>query len=171
VQPSGASLRKELSLIDAVSVGLGAIIGAGIFVLIGIAAGLAGPAVVLAVLISALSATFTAFSFCELGSALPKAGGVYEYGHELIHPMVGFLMGWMWVSGNIVLGATASQGFGYYLSALAPGVSFRLAAAALVALVTLLNALGTKLSASVNNAFVAVKVGVLVFSRRSACST
>jgi APA family basic amino acid/polyamine antiporter len=163
VQRSGSSLRRELSFIDAVSVGLGAIIGAGIFVLIGIAAGLAGPAVVLAVLISALSATLTAFSFCELGSALPRAGGVYEYGHELIHPMVGFLTGWMWVSGNIVLGATASQGFGYYLSALVPGVSFRLAAAALVALVTLLNALGTKLSASVNNAFVAVKVGVLVF--------
>jgi len=162
VQRGGASLRRELSLIDAVSVGLGAIIGAGIFVLIGIAAGLAGPAVLLAVLISALSATFTALSFCELGSALPRAGGVYEYGHELIHPMAGFLMGWMWVSGNIVLGATASQGFGYYLSALVPGVSFRLAAAALVALVTLLNALGTKLSASVNNAFVAVKVGVLV---------
>lgn len=162
MQREAVSLKRQLGLIDAVSVGLGAVIGAGIFVLVGIAAGLAGPAVLLAVLLSGLSATFTALSFCELGSALPRAGGVYEYGHSLIHPMVGFLMGWMWVSGNIVLGATASQGFGYYLSALLPGVSYRAAAAALVALVTLVNALGTKLSATVNNVFVAAKVSALL---------
>ncbi|MEM2475785.1 MAG: amino acid permease, partial [Thermofilaceae archaeon] len=101
-------LKRQLNLLDAVSIGLGAIIGAGIFVLVGIAAGLAGPAVLLAVVLSGVSATFTALSFAELGSALPKAGGIYEYGHTLIHPLVGFLMGWMWVSGNIVLGATAS---------------------------------------------------------------
>ncbi|ABL78910.1 APC family permease [Thermofilum pendens] len=154
--------RRSLTLLDAVSVGLGAIIGAGIFVLIGIAAGLAGPAVVLAVLVSGLSASLTALSFAELGSALPRAGGVYEYGHTLLHPAVGFLMGWMWVAGNIVLGATASQGFGYYLSALVPSVNPRVAALALVVLVTLLNALGAKLSAVVNDVFVAVKVSVLL---------
>jgi APA family basic amino acid/polyamine antiporter len=159
---TGVSLRRELGLLDAVSVGLGAIIGAGIFVLIGIAAGLAGPAVVLAVLISGVSATFTALSFCELGSALPRAGGVYEYGHTLIHPLVGFLMGWMWVSGNIVLGATASQGFAFYLSFFAPGLSYRVVAAVLVLIVTLVNVLGAKLSARVNDVFVAVKVLVLV---------
>ncbi|MEM1848773.1 MAG: amino acid permease [Thermofilaceae archaeon] len=156
-------LRRQLNLLDAVSIGLGAIIGAGIFVLVGIAAGLAGPAVLLAVVLSGVSATFTALSFAELGSALPKAGGIYEYGHTLIHPLVGFLMGWMWVSGNIVLGATASQGFGYYLTALAPQVDFRAAAAALVVAVTAVNILGAKLSARVNNVLVAVKVAALLF--------
>ncbi len=155
-------LRRQLGLVDALSIGLGAIIGAGIFVLVGIAAGLAGPAVLLSVLISGASATFTALSFAELGAALPRAGGVYEYGHTLLHPMVGFLMGWMWVAGNIVLGATASQGFGYYLSALFPQIGFRVAAAALVVAVTLVNALGTKLSAAVNNVLVAVKVAALL---------
>lgn len=155
------SLRRQLGLADAVSIGLGAIIGAGIFVLVGIAAGLAGPAVLLAIAISGASATFTAFSFAELGSALPKAGGVYEYGHTLMHPMVGFLMGWMWVSGNIVLGATASQGFGYYFNALFPQVDFKLAAAALVIFVTAVNALGARVSAAVNNILVAVKVAAL----------
>jgi APA family basic amino acid/polyamine antiporter len=155
-------LKRELGLIDALSVGLGAIIGAGIFVLIGIATGLAGPAVVLSVVIAGISASFTALSFCELGSSLPKAGGVYEYGHTLIHPLVGFLMGWMWVAGNIVLGATASQGFAFYLSFFMPGLDFHIVAALLVVFVTLINILGAKLSAWVNNVFVAIKVLVLI---------
>lgn len=156
-------LKRQLNLLDALSIGLGAIIGAGIFVLVGTAAGLAGPAVLLAVILSSISATFTALSFAELGSALPKAGGIYEYGRTLIHPLVGFIMGWMWVSGNIVLGATASQGFGYYLSALVPQVDYRVAAATLVVAVTVVNLMGAKLSASVNNVLVAVKVAALLF--------
>lgn len=159
---ASASLKRELSLLDAVSIGLGAIIGAGIFILVGIAAGLAGPGVLLAIVISGLSATFTALSFAELGSALPKAGGVYEYGHTPIHPVAGFLMGWAWVAGNIVLGATASQGFGYYLSTLLPQVNFRVAAIALVLAVAVVAAAGTKLSASVNNALVVAKVSALL---------
>ncbi|MCX8179862.1 MAG: APC family permease [Thermofilaceae archaeon] len=158
-----ASLKRQLGLLDSLSIGLGAIIGAGIFVLIGIAAGLAGPAVLLAVLISCLSATFTALSFAELASALPKAGGVYEYGRALIHPIVGFLMGWMWVAGNIILSATASQGFGYYLSALVPVVDYKAAAAMLVIAVSVVNALGTRLSAGVNNVLVVAKTAVLLF--------
>ncbi len=155
-------LPRQLGLLDAVSVGLGAIIGAGIFVLIGIAAGLAGSGVLLAVVLSGVSASFTALSFCELGAALPRAGGVYEYGHTLISPFVGFIMGWLWVSGNIVLGATASLGFGNYLSSAFPGIPPRAAALGLVLVVTLLNAIGTKLTAGVNNVIVAVKVLALV---------
>jgi len=155
-------LPRQLGLLDAVSVGLGAIIGAGIFVLIGIAAGLAGSGVLLAVVLSGVSASFTALSFSELGAALPRAGGVYEYGHTLISPFVGFIMGWLWVSGNIVLGATASLGFGNYLSSAFPGIPPKAAALGLVLVVTLLNAIGTKLTAGVNNVIVAVKVLVLV---------
>jgi len=151
-------LRRQLSLLDAVSVGLGAIIGAGIFVVIGLAAGLAGPAVVLSVIISGVSATFTALSFCELGASIPRAGGVYEYGHTLIHPLVGFVMGWMWVSGNIILGATASLSFGFYLASAFPWVDPKLGAVLLILSVTLVNVLGAKLSAGVNNVIVAGKV-------------
>ncbi|QOJ78925.1 amino acid permease [Infirmifilum lucidum] len=161
-QGTEPKLRRELTLIDAISVGLGAIIGAGIFVVIGLAAGLAGPAVVLSVVIAGISATFTALSFCELGASLPKAGGVYEYGHTLLHPLVGFVMGWIWVSGNIVLGATASLSFGFYLASAFPWVDPKLGAVALIATVTVVNILGAKLSAGVNNVIVAGKVLALV---------
>lgn len=157
-----AQLRRQLGLLDAVSVGLGAIIGAGIFVLIGVAAGIAGSGVLLAVVISGFSAAFTALSFCELGAALPKAGGPYEFGHSLISPFTGFMMGWLWVTGNIVLGATASLGFGNYLASALRGVPAVAAALSLILIVTLLNILGTKLSASVNNLVVALKILVLV---------
>ncbi|MEZ0345598.1 MAG: amino acid permease [Infirmifilum sp.] len=155
-------LKRQLGLLDALSIGLGAIIGAGIFVIIGLAAGLAGPAVVLSVIIAGVSASFTALSFSELGAALPRAGGIYEYGHTLIHPAVGFLMGWMWVSGNIVLGATASLSFGYYLVNVFPALEPKVGAILLILAVTIINIVGVKLSASVNNVFVLGKILVLI---------
>ena len=155
-------LKRQLNFLDALSVGLGAIIGAGIFVVIGLAAGMAGPAVVLSVIIAGVSASFTALSFAELGASLPKAGGVYEYGHTLLHPVVGFFMGWMWVSGNIVLGATASLSFGYYLASAFPGISPKVGAVVLIIFVTIVNIVGVKLSAGVNNLLVAGKVLVLI---------
>lgn len=155
-------MRRELSLIDSVSIGLGAIIGAGIFVLVGIAAGLTGPSVILSVILSSLSASFTALSFSELGAALPKAGGVYEYGHTLLHPLVGFIMGWMWVFGNIVLGATGSLGFGYYLSLFVPWLDYRVSSVLLILTVVVFNIAGAKLSALFNNIIVAGKVLTLI---------
>jgi len=68
----------------------------------------------------------------------------------------------MWVAGNIVLGATASQGFAFYLSFFIHGLDFHIVAALLVVFVTLINILGAKLSAWVNNVFVAIKVLVLI---------
>ncbi|MBO3801909.1 MAG: amino acid permease [Thermoproteota archaeon] len=156
------TLKRKLNLVDAISIGIGAIIGAGIFVLIGVAAGLAGPAVFIAVIISGLSATFTALSFSELGSALPKAGGVYEYGHELISPSIGFVLGWMWIFGNIVLGATASLGFGFYVSSIFSFIPFKVGAAIVILFVVLINIIGVKQSAIVNNVIVLIKVGVLI---------
>ena len=155
-------LKRKLGLLDATSIGLGAIIGAGIFVLVGIASGMAGPAVVVSVIISGLSATFTALSFAELGAALPRAGGVYEYGHELISPSFGFLLGWMWIFGNIVMGATASLGFGYYLSSVFNFIPFKVGALAIITLVVFFNLIGVKQSAIVNDLIVIVKVLVLL---------
>ena len=64
-----------LNLFDAISIGIGAIVGAGIFVVAGIAIGYAGPAIVISMIIAAIVASFTAFSFAELGSAIPRQGG------------------------------------------------------------------------------------------------
>ncbi len=160
--PSKPTLKRKLGLLDATSIGLGAIIGAGIFVVIGIAAGMAGPSVVLSVVIAGVSATFTAFSFAELAPAMPRAGGIYEYGHEMISHSVGFLMGWLWVAGNIVLGATASLGFGNYLSSIFGFIPAKLGALGIIVLVMLVNAIGIKQSALLNDVLVIAKVGVLI---------
>jgi APA family basic amino acid/polyamine antiporter len=65
-------LKRTLNLFDAASIGIGAIIGAGIFVVLGIAMGCAGPAIIVSMIIAGIVASFTAFSFAELGSAIPK---------------------------------------------------------------------------------------------------
>jgi len=161
VQQAEPTLRRRLGLLDAVSIGLGAIIGAGVFVLIGTAAGMAGPAVFISVIVSGLSATFTALSFGDLAAMMPRAGGAYEYGHELISPPVGFLMGWLFVFGNLLVGSTASLGFGHYLEAATGFIPFRIGALLSLSLVILFNVMGAKRSALVNDLLVITKVGAL----------
>jgi APA family basic amino acid/polyamine antiporter len=75
------SLRRELGLFGAVMMGLGSIVGTGVFVSIGIAAGIAGPAVVLAIAIAAVVATFNALNSAQLAASHPVSGGTYEYGY------------------------------------------------------------------------------------------
>ena len=90
-------LRRDLTLTDAVGVGLGAIIGAGIFVVTGVAAGVAGPAFLVGLLIAGLAASCNALSSAELAAKYPQSGGTYEYGYQLLHPMFGFTAGWMFL--------------------------------------------------------------------------
>src|SRR5690606_31002341 len=87
-------LLRELSLKDAVGVGLGAIIGAGIFVVTGVAAGVSGPAFVISLLIAGLVAACNALSSAQLAAVYPQSGGTYEYGYRLLHPVFGFSAGW-----------------------------------------------------------------------------
>jgi APA family basic amino acid/polyamine antiporter len=76
-QQSG--FRPSLGLFDATAIGVGAIIGGGIFVVTGIAAGLAGSAFLLSMIVAAAISLFTASSFTELTAWLPKEGSIYEY--------------------------------------------------------------------------------------------
>ncbi|MGZ7031436.1 MAG: APC family permease, partial [Thermoanaerobaculia bacterium] len=69
------TLRRDLRLLDAIGIGLGAIIGAGIFVVTGIAAGIAGPAIFIAFLIAGVAATANALSSAALAAQYPQAGG------------------------------------------------------------------------------------------------
>ena len=128
----------------------------------GVATGMAGPAVFISVIISGISAAFTALSFAELGAAIPKAGGVYEYAHEMISYPIGFLTGWIWLTGNIVLGATASLGFGYYLHSAFDFLPVKVGALAVIALVMLFNMIGVKRSALLNDFLVLAKIGALI---------
>jgi APA family basic amino acid/polyamine antiporter len=155
-------LKSSLSLFDATGIGLGAIIGGGIFIVTGIVAGLAGPGLVLSIIIAAVISLFTALSFVELTRWQPAEGGVYIYVHRLLSPFTGFLAGWMWVVSNIFGGAAVSLGFAHYLEALLPVVDHRLVAAVLCIALTLLNYIGVKHSALFNNALVTVKIFVLL---------
>ena len=150
-------LKRSLNLLDAVSICIGATIGAGIFVVVGLAAGLAGPGLVLSVLIAALVSSFTALSFAELSSAIPKEGGAYEYIYELVSPFFGFLTGWMVIFGQIFVGAAVSLGLATYLALFIPLPMKLLAVLACLFFISL-NLTGVKQSSEVNDALVVLKV-------------
>ncbi len=109
------ALKRSIGLWSAVAINVGAIIGGGIFVVTGIAAGYAGSALILSMIIAGIIAFITAFSFAKLTAWQPVEGGVYEYGRQLVSPYAGFLAGWMWLVANTFTGAAVSLGFAFYL--------------------------------------------------------
>jgi APA family basic amino acid/polyamine antiporter len=154
-------LKRTLNLLDATSVGIGAIIGAGIFVVLGVGIGYAGPAIIVSIIIAGVVATFTAFSFAELGSAIPKEGGAYEFAFELISPFVGFLVGSLWLFAQIVAGAAISLGFASYFVAIFPIFPPKTVAVLAALTLTGLNVVGIKQSTAVNNILVIIKITIL----------
>ncbi len=154
-------LKRTLNLLDATSIGIGAIIGAGIFVVLGIAVGYAGPAIIISMVIASIVASFTAFSFAELGSAIPKEGGAYEFTYELISPFLAFIVGCLWLFGQTVAGAAISLGFASYFVAIFPFFSLRIVAVSAALTLTALNLIGTKKSATVNNILVLTKIAII----------
>jgi APA family basic amino acid/polyamine antiporter len=158
-----SEFKPTLGLFDATAISVGAIVGAGIFVVTGIAAGLAGSALIVSMLIAAAISLFTALSFAELTSWQPKEGSIYEYAYQLISPFAGFLTGWMWMASNTFAGAAVSLGFANYFCALFPVLLSNWVAAFLCILFTFLNFLGVRQSALLNNFLVTVKLSILVF--------
>lgn len=108
-------LERVIGPGGAVFMGLGAIVGTGVFVSLGIAAGIAGPAVLLAIFIAAGVALCNGLSSAQLAAAYPVSGGTYEYGCRLLHPFAGFLAGWMFLCAKSASAATAALGFAGYL--------------------------------------------------------
>jgi amino acid transporter/nucleotide-binding universal stress UspA family protein len=107
-------LSREMTLMDITLIGVGAMIGAGIFVLTGIAAGVAGPALILAFLLNGLVALLTAMSYAELGSCFHDAGGGYLWVKEGLPRWNGFLSGWMSWFAHAVACSLYALGFGAY---------------------------------------------------------
>lgn len=154
-------LKRTLNLFDAISIGIGAIVGAGIFVVLGIAIGYAGPAIVVSMVLAAIVASFTVFSFAELGSALPKQGGVYAFTYEVVSPSAGFIVGYLWLFAQTVAGAAVSLGFAGYFVAIFPFLPLKVVAVLIVLALTVLNLVGIKQSAMVNNALVLAKIVII----------
>lgn len=109
-------LARELSFLSATMMGIGATVGAGIFVLLGFAAGAAGPALLLAIPLNGLVAGLTAVTYADLGTTFPEAGGGYLWVRESLPGPAAFLAGWLAWFGHMVAGAVAALGFGFYVA-------------------------------------------------------
>lgn len=108
------TLSRDLGFFDITMIGVGAMIGAGIFVLTGAAAKEAGPALILAFLLNGIVTAFTAMAYAELGSAFPEAGGGYLWVKEGLGGANGFLSGWMSWFAHAVAGSLYGLGFGHF---------------------------------------------------------
>jgi basic amino acid/polyamine antiporter, APA family len=159
------ALQRQIGLGGAVAVGLGSIIGTGVFVSIGVAAGAAGPAVILAIAIAAVVAAFNGLSSAQLAAAHPVSGGTYEYGYRYLGSHAGFTAGWLFLLAKGASAATAALGFaGYLLRALGGSPALLVPiAAALTAGVTGLVLLGARRSNWVNVAVVSVTLAALTY--------
>ena len=113
-------LAKDLGLLSALTIGVGTMIGAGIFVLPGQAAAAAGPAVALSFVFGGVISLFTVLSASELGTAMPKAGGSYYYVNHALGPLFGSVAGWGNWMGLAFASAFYTLGFGEYLATFLP---------------------------------------------------
>ncbi len=108
-------LEREVGLAGAVLLGLGSMVGTGVFVSIGIAAGVAGPSLLAATLLAAAVAAANGLSSAQLAATHPVSGGTYEYGYLELSPAWGFSAGWMFLLAKSASAATAALGLSGYL--------------------------------------------------------
>ena len=178
------SPQAELGLLDATMIGMGAMIGAGIFVLTGLAAEIAGPAAILVFTLNGVVTAFTGLSYAELAASIPKSGGGYAFVREIFADFSSFIMGWMLWFAYMIAGGLYALGFApnflellhVYEIVPAPDkvgavalplidvsvpFAFLLAFAAVLGLVAL-NAVSTAASGNAETIFTIIKVGILV---------
>jgi basic amino acid/polyamine antiporter, APA family len=158
-------LKRVLGLTGAVAMGLGSIVGTGIFVTIAVAAGIAGSSVLIAIVLAGVVATCNGLASAQLAAAHPVSGGAYEYGYRYLSAWPGRIAGFTFVIAKTASAATAALGFGgYVLSFFARGdrtLQIGLALGA-VALLTLVVAGGIKRSHRTNLVIVASTLIALV---------
>jgi APA family basic amino acid/polyamine antiporter len=154
---SPGELRRRLGVGDAVVIGLGSMVGAGIFVALAPAAAAAGSGLLVALAIAAVVAYCNATSSARLAARYPASGGTYVYGRERLGEFWGYLAGWGFVVGKTASCAAMALTVGSYLW---PGQAHAVAVAAVVAL-TAVNYAGIQKSAWVTRAIVAVVLAVL----------
>jgi len=111
-------LERSLSLWEVTLMSIGIILGAGIYVVIGEAAGLTGNSLWISFIIGAVVSTFTGLSYAELCSRYPKAGAEYVYVKNSFGKTPAWIVSWLIIAGNIIGGATVALGFSNYFSAL-----------------------------------------------------
>jgi APA family basic amino acid/polyamine antiporter len=165
-------LRRELGLFEATVYGIGIILGAGIYALIGEAAGIAGNSVWLSFAVGALIASFTGLSYAELSTMFPKAAAEYVYVRKAFGSrFLAFLIGWLLVFTGTVSAATVALGFAGYFHGLfgflfeeffSGEAAIVVVALALIAVLSFINFLGIRESSRFNILFTAVEIFGLI---------
>jgi len=173
----GRSLRRSLGTLDLIVFGVGVTIGAGIFVLTGVAAGgEAGPAVAVSFVVAAVVCGLAALCYAEFASTVPVAGSAYTFSYASLGELVAWVIGWDLVL-ELALGAAAvatswssylqqvlsGDPFGVTLPTWATGKGHDLVAGLLVLALSGLLCLGIRTSSRINAVIVAVKVSIVLF--------
>ncbi|HAM24224.1 MAG TPA: amino acid transporter [Actinobacteria bacterium] len=159
--PAIPALDRALGLGSVTISGIGIIVGAGIYVLIGPAAAVAGSGVWISFLLAGVMCAFTALSYAELASMFPRAGAEYEYASHVFSPRVSFVIGWFMAVGLIIATAAVALGFGNYLSALS-GMTPTLSAALLIITLGAICLTGIRFSAAIMVTLSIIEVAGLV---------
>ena len=140
--------------------GLGSIIGTGVFISLGIGASIAGPMILPAIGLAGLVALCNGLSSAQLAANHPVSGGTYEYGHRWLNPSLGFVAGWMFLCAKSASAATAALGFALYLN---PEYSLPIALA-IVWVITAITLLGIQRTNTINTLIVgAVLLSLIAF--------
>jgi APA family basic amino acid/polyamine antiporter len=175
----GPRLKATLSWPHLLALGVGAIVGTGILTLIGVGAGLAGPAVMISFVLAGLVCACAALAYAELSTMMPQAGSAYAYSYAVLGEVVAWVVGWSLIlEYSLVVSAVAVGWSGYAIGFLAglgidlptaltvgphvAGGLVNLPAVAIIAVVTGLLLLGTRESATLNAILVVIKVAALI---------
>ncbi len=176
-------LRRVLGPISLTSLGVGAIIGAGIFVMTGRTAAVdAGPAVMLSYVVAGLGCVMAALCYAEFASTVPVAGSAYTYAYATLGELFAWIIGWDLVLEYAMACAVVASGWTHYLNELlkvifnlelpvrissdpfsTPGAWFNLPSVAIMVLVTVVLVIGIRESATTNAFLVLLKLGVVLF--------
>ncbi|MFN8584696.1 MAG: APC family permease [Dehalococcoidia bacterium] len=158
---SPVELKQSLRLWQLVASGVGIVVGAGIYVLVGQAAADAGGLLWVSFLVSGALAALTGLSYAELAALFPRAGAEYEFARQAFGESIGFMAGWMMVGALLVGAAAVAVGFAHYVQWFVD-VDLRVAAIGLIVALTLLVIAGLERSIWLSVALVAVQVGGLL---------
>ncbi|ELY45280.1 amino acid permease [Natronorubrum bangense] len=159
----GADLARDLGFLEAYTLGLGTMIGAGIFVLPGIVAESAGPASMISFMIGGVVALLAALSLSELATGMPKAGGSYYYVNHALGSFFGTIVGWGMWAGLMFATAFYMLGFGQYLlNQPSDALLVVLAAVTMASLLVAVNYRGVKETGSLQNVIVVLLLGLII---------
>ncbi len=167
-------LQKSLGLLALIALGIGGIIGAGIFVLSGQAAAIyAGPSIAISFMLAAFGCGMCGLCYAEFASMIPIAGSAYTYAYATLGEIIAWIIGWDLILEYIFCGATVSAGWSGYVVSLLKDIGIvippeftnpplNLPAMFIIALMTILQVIGIRESTAVNNFIVVVKTIVIL---------